>query len=77
MTAKPWRKAHGKLRLKLIRGWDAFRLKIFLTICTRMFGCVAVSAPDKKRVRAIHFAVNQRELNLSVRDYVERLDGSM
>jgi hypothetical protein len=63
------------IRLKLANWYDAFLLKIFLTIGTRVFRCVAVSAPDGKRVKAIHFAVSQRELNISMRTFVQRLDG--
>jgi hypothetical protein len=62
---------NAEIRFKFLRMWDAFLLKIFLTIGTRMFGCVAVSAPDRKKVRAIHFAINQRELNISMRTFVE------
>jgi hypothetical protein len=63
------------IRRKFIRLWDTFLLKLFLTIGTRMFGCVAISAPGGlKRIKAIHFAVNQREFNISIRTFVERLD---
>jgi len=65
------------IRLKLANWYDAFLLKIFLTIGARVFRCVAVSAPDGKGVKAIHFAVSQRELNISMRIFVERLDGSL
>jgi hypothetical protein len=33
------------IRLKFIRWWDTFLLKLSLTIGTRMFGYVATSAP--------------------------------
>jgi hypothetical protein len=63
------------IRLKLIRCWDTFLLKVFLTIGTRMFGYVAASAPeDGNQVKSIHFAVNEREFNISVRTFVDRLD---
>jgi hypothetical protein len=63
------------IRLKFIRCWDAFLLKLFLTIGTRMFGYVATPAPeDRKQLKAIHFAVNEREFNISVRTFVDWLD---
>ena len=63
------------IRLKLIRCWDRFLLKLFLIIGTRMFGYMAASAPgDGNQVKAIHFAVNEREFNISVRTFVDRLD---
>ena len=63
------------IRLKFLCWWDAFLLRLFLAIGTRIFGCVAVSAPDRKRVRTIHLAISQRELNISMGRFVERLDG--
>jgi hypothetical protein len=40
-----------------------------------MFGYLAASAPgDSNQVKAIHFAVNEREFNISVRTFVDRLD---
>ena len=55
------------IRLKLIHCWDRFLLQLFLTIGTRMFGYVAASGPeDGNQVKAIHFAVNEREFNISV-----------
>jgi hypothetical protein len=68
---------NAEIMLKLAHWRDAFLLRIFLTIGARVFRCVAVSAPDGKTVKAIHFAVSQRELNISVRTFVERLDGSL
>jgi hypothetical protein len=36
---------------------------------------VATSAPGAgKQVKAIHFAINEREFNISVRTFVDRLD---
>jgi hypothetical protein len=63
------------IRLKFIRCWDTFLLKLFLTIGTRMFGYVATSpSKDRKQLNAIHFAVNEREFNISVRTFVDWLD---
>ncbi len=69
------------IRLKLLRccdaSWDALLFRLFVTIGTKMFGCVAIShGPDGNKVRAIHFSVNQREFNCSIRRFVERLDRS-
>ena len=65
------------IRFKFMQWWDAFLLQLLLRIGTRLFGCVAISRRgDGKRVAAIHFAVSQREFNISVRTLVERLDGS-
>jgi len=51
-----------RIHLKFIRYWDAFLLKLFLAIGTHMFGYVATSASkDRKQLKAIHFAVNERE----------------
>jgi hypothetical protein len=66
--------AAQKIRLKFIRSWNIFLLKLFLTLGTRMFGYVATSAPDGKQLKAIHFAVSPREFNISVRTFVELLD---
>jgi hypothetical protein len=64
-----------RIRLKLISYWDRFLLKLFLSIGTRMFGYVAASAPgDGNQVKAIRFANNEREFNISVRTFVDRLD---
>jgi hypothetical protein len=64
-----------RIHLKLIHCWDRFLLKLFLTIGTRMFGYMAASASgDGNQVKAIHFAVNEREFNISVRTFVDRLD---
>jgi hypothetical protein len=62
------------IRLKFIRWWDAFLLKLFLTLGTRMFGYVATSTPDGRHLKAIHFAVSAREFNISVRTFVDLLD---
>jgi len=62
------------IRLKFIRSWDMFLLKLFLALGTRRFGFVATSAPDGKQLKAIHFAVSAREFNISVRTFVEWLD---
>lgn len=62
------------IRLKFIGWWDAFLLELFLIIGTRMFGYVATSSPDGKHLKAIHFAVNAREFNISVRTFVDLLD---
>jgi hypothetical protein len=43
------------IRLRLAHWYDAFLLKIFLTIGARVFRSVAVSAPDGKTVKAIPF----------------------
>jgi hypothetical protein len=69
------------LRLKLVRcyeaSWDGLLFRLFVTIGTKMFGCIAMShGPDGNQVRAIHFAINQREFNISIRRFVERLDRS-
>jgi hypothetical protein len=64
-----------RIRLKFTRCWDRFLLKLFLTIGTRMFGYIVTSAPEHgKRLKAVHFAVNEREFNISVRTFVDRLD---
>jgi hypothetical protein len=63
------------IRLKFIRCRDRFLLKLFLTIGTRMFGYIVTSAPEHgKRLKAVHFAVNEREFNISVRTIVDWLD---
>jgi hypothetical protein len=62
------------IRLKFIRCWDTFLLKLFLTLGTRMFGYVATSAPGGKPFKPIHFAVSEREFNISVRTFVDLLD---
>jgi len=63
------------IRLKFLRWWDALLLQLFLAIGTRMFGCIAIShRGDGKEIRAIHFAINQREFNISIRNFVERLE---
>lgn len=64
------------IRLKFIRCWDTFLLKLFLTLGTRMFGYVTTSAPDGKQLKAIHFAVSAREFNISVRTFVDLLDSA-
>jgi hypothetical protein len=65
------------IRLKFLWWWDAVLLRLLLMIGTRMFGCVAVShGGDGTEIRAIHFAINQREFNISIRNFVERLDRS-
>jgi hypothetical protein len=62
----------------ILRWWDALLLRLLLAIGTRIFGCIAISRRgEKNQVRAIHFAINQRELNISMRTFVERLDGSV
>jgi hypothetical protein len=66
--------AEQHIRLKFIRWWDTFLLKLFLTLGTRMFGYVATSTPDGKQLKAIHFAVSEREFNISVRTFVDLLD---
>jgi hypothetical protein len=64
-----------RIRLKLIGCWDRFLLKLFLTIGTRMFGYIAASSQGAgKQVKAIHFAINEREFNISVRTFIDRLD---
>ena len=64
-----------RIRLKFIRCWDRFLLKLFLTIGTRMFGYIVTSEPEHgKRLKAVHFAVNEREFNISVRTIVDWLD---
>jgi hypothetical protein len=64
-----------RIRLKFTRCWDRFLLKLFLTIGTRMFGYIVTSAPEHgKRLKAVHFAVNEREFNISVRTIVDWLD---
>jgi hypothetical protein len=62
------------IRLKFIRCWDTFLLKLFLTLGTRRFGYVATSAPGGKQLKAIHFAVSEREFNISVRTFVDLLE---
>src|SRR6266404_4979541 len=65
------------IRLKFLRWWDALLLQLFLAIGTRMFGCIAIShRGDGKEIRAIHFAINQREFNISIRNFVERLEAA-
>jgi len=40
-----------------------------------MFGYVTTSAAeDRKQLKAIHFAVNEREFNISVRTFVDFRD---
>jgi hypothetical protein len=40
-----------------------------------MFGYIVTSAPDHgKQLKAVHFAVNEREFNISVRTIVDWLD---
>jgi hypothetical protein len=66
-----------KLRLKILNWWDELLFLWLIMIGTRLFGCIAIShADDGRKPRAIHFAINQREFNCSVRRFVERLDRS-
>jgi hypothetical protein len=64
-----------RISLKLVDCWELLLLKLFVAIGKRKFGCVAIWAPGAgKTVKAIHFAINQREFNISIRTFVERLD---
>jgi hypothetical protein len=65
-----------KLRLKLLNWWNELLFLWLIMVGTRLFGCVAISRGEDGNPRAIHFAINQRELNISIRNFVERLDRS-
>jgi|CZKQ01.1.fsa_nt_gi hypothetical protein len=64
-----------RIQLKLIYWWDTLLLKLFVTIGARLFGYARIWAPKNRRnVRAVHFAVTQHDMNISVRTYVDWLD---
>lgn len=45
----------------------------FLWLGTRIYSTV-LAKPEDNEVKAVHFAENERELNISMRDYVDELD---
>jgi hypothetical protein len=66
-----------KIRLKFLNWWDELLFLWLIMIGTRLFGCIAIShGEDGKKPRAIHFAISQRDFNISIRNFVERLDRS-
>jgi hypothetical protein len=65
------------IRQKLSRRWEELRLWLFLKIGTQMFGCVATFAPDRRHVKAIHFAVSIGDLNASCRRLLEAQSGNI
>lgn len=49
-------------------------IKLFLLLGTRMFNFIQTYCDEQGRTRAIHFAMSQRDFNISVRTQVELLD---
>ena len=60
----------------LLRRWENFCLHGLLWFAKRLFPVIAAYIPDKETqdVEAVHMATCQRELNNSVRSYVDDLD---
>jgi hypothetical protein len=62
--------------MNTIRKWynDAL-VWAFLTLGTKLFGAVFVGpGSGDDPIKAIHFAATERDLNNSMRDYVEKLN---
>jgi hypothetical protein len=55
-----------RMRAQCSRWLDNLLFWLFLTLGTRMFGCIATWTPNKK-LKAIHFAVSRDALDSSIR----------
>jgi hypothetical protein len=56
------------------RWYNAALVWAFLRLGTKLFRVVAVNRGDGDAVCAIHFAASERDMNISMRDYVDSLD---
>jgi hypothetical protein len=80
MTVKPSRErgmesVKQHIRLKLIYWWELLLLKMFVMIGAQLFGYARIWAPEhRNNVKAVHFAVSERDFDISVRTYVDWLD---
>jgi type II secretory pathway component PulL len=59
------------IEMNKIKEWLLQR--IMLAAASRLFDVVLLHAPEDE-LTAIHFAKNTRELNISIRTYIEYLD---
>jgi hypothetical protein len=55
---------HLHIRQRLNRFWWTVRFRVFMTLGTQMFGCVATWAPDGN-IKVVHFAKSRHDLHLS------------
>lgn len=60
---------------KLEQAYDRLLIQLFMRIGKRFYNVIVTYAEGQDEdIRCIHFAVSERDLNTSVREYVERLD---
>lgn len=65
-----------KIRLKFLNWWKGLLFLWLIMIGTRLFGCIAISRGEDGNPRAIHFALDRRAFNISIRSFVDQLDRS-
>jgi hypothetical protein len=53
---------------------DSILMWMFLYAGTKLFSVLTFHSSSDDEVGAVHFALNERELNVSMRTYVEELD---